>query len=288
MAIKICLDAGHYGKYNKSTVNSKYYESEMSWKLHNYLKDELKSYGITVITTRTNQAKDLDVYNRGTASKGCDLFLSIHSNASSSEKSNFALACCQTKDGKKKVYETSEKIGKLLAECVNKTMNCTGKSQILQKVGNNNTDYYGVLRGAKAVGTPAVLLEHGFHTNKANTEWLLKDANLKKMAQEEAKVIANYFGVKKNSNSNNSTSNSNNTSNKTTTSDFKPYVVRVVCSSLNIRKTPKWDKSDVAGVVKYAERYTIVGEVDLDGTKFGKLKSGAGYISLGAKYVKKV
>ena len=75
---------------------------------------------------------------------------------------------------------------------------------------------------------------------------------------------------------------------KTTTSGFKPYIVKVVCKSLNIRKTPNWSNSDVVGVVKKNQAFTIVAEKNLDGTKFGKLKSGAGWISLGNKYVKRV
>ena len=42
MAVKVCLDAGHYGKYNRNPTVSSYYESDMTWKLHNYLKKELK------------------------------------------------------------------------------------------------------------------------------------------------------------------------------------------------------------------------------------------------------
>ena len=42
MAVKVCLDAGHYGKYNRSPAVSSYYESDMTWKLHNYLKKELE------------------------------------------------------------------------------------------------------------------------------------------------------------------------------------------------------------------------------------------------------
>ena len=34
MAKKICLDAGHYAKYNRSPVVPEYYESVMNWKLH--------------------------------------------------------------------------------------------------------------------------------------------------------------------------------------------------------------------------------------------------------------
>ena len=31
---RVCLDAGHWGKYNRSPVVPAYYESEMNWKLH--------------------------------------------------------------------------------------------------------------------------------------------------------------------------------------------------------------------------------------------------------------
>lgn len=71
MAVKVCLDAGHYGKYNRSPAVSSYYESDMTWKLHNYLKKELESFGIVVVTTRTNQNTDRALYERGAASKGC-------------------------------------------------------------------------------------------------------------------------------------------------------------------------------------------------------------------------
>lgn len=280
MSAKICLDAGHYAKYNQSPVNKAYWESDMTWKLHRLLKTELESYGFAVVTTRTTQEKDVEVYKRGTLSKGCDLFLSLHSNASTSEQSNYALACCQIEQGNRSVYQTSDEVGNLLAECVNKTMGCTGKHQILKRVGNNG-DYYGVLRGAKAVGTPGVLLEHGFHTNKSNTEWLLNENNLKALATAESAALAQYFNLSKDSTA-------TPTSQATNASTFSPYVVRIICNSLNIRKTPKWEASDIVGTVKKNEAFTIVGECYLGSTKFGKLKSGAGFISLGEKYVKRV
>lgn len=71
-----------------------------------------------------------------------------------------------------------------------------------------------------------------------------------------------------------------------TAGGFKAYKVKVVCSSLNIRKTPTWANSDVVGVIQDQGVYTIVGETMLGGTKFGKLKSGAGWISLASPYVK--
>ena len=38
----ICLDAGHYGKYNRSPAIPEYYESDMNWKLHLMLNQLLK------------------------------------------------------------------------------------------------------------------------------------------------------------------------------------------------------------------------------------------------------
>ena len=60
MAVKVCLDAGHYGKYNRSPAVSSYYESDMTWKLHNYLKKEFGS-----IWYRCGNHKDKSEYGQG-------------------------------------------------------------------------------------------------------------------------------------------------------------------------------------------------------------------------------
>ena len=78
---KICIDPGHYGKYNRSPGVPAYYESEVMWKLANLQKKYLEEMGHTVILTRTNPNKDLDLIARGKKSKGCDLFISDHRNA---------------------------------------------------------------------------------------------------------------------------------------------------------------------------------------------------------------
>ena len=51
------------------------------------------------------------------------------------------------------------------------------------------------VRGATSVGTPAILLEHSYHTNLRATNWLLSDTNLQRLADAEAAVIAAYFGL---------------------------------------------------------------------------------------------
>lgn len=188
---KICLDAGHCGKYNRSPANNAYYESDMVWKLHLLLKKYLEQYGFEVTQTRSTQAKYMDLAARGKASKGCDLFLSIHSNAvgsSVNESIDYPVVYVPL-NGK------GDKIGKLLADCIAEVMGTKQKGRTATRKGNNG-EYYGVIRGAVAVGVPGLILEHSFHTNTRSTEWLLDDDNLDKLAKAEAAVIADYYGVK--------------------------------------------------------------------------------------------
>lgn len=185
--IRICLDAGHYGKYNRSPVNGTYYESDMSWKLHLKLKTALEAHGIEVITTRPTQAGDLGLEARGKKAAGCDLFLSLHSNACNNSSVDAPLACCT-------VTGTADTLGQKLADTVHQVMGTYQAGTIWKRVGEHG-DYYGVLRGATSVGVPAILLEHSYHTNLRATNWLLNDANLQRMADAEAALIAAYFGL---------------------------------------------------------------------------------------------
>lgn len=201
--MKICLDAGHYGKYNRSKVVPEYYESDMNWKLHLKLKAELEKYGIDVITTRKEQNKDLALETRGKMSKGCDLFLSLHSNAASTEPVNHVVGIYQVDDDCGKMDEQSRKFAEKISECVAgvmggvKAKTYSRESSTDRDKNGHKDDYYGVLRGAHTVGTPGVIIEHGFHTNTAQAKWLLVDANLNKLAKAEAALIADFFGVTK-------------------------------------------------------------------------------------------
>ena len=205
MAIKIMLDAGHYGKYNRSPVVKEYYESEMNWKLHNYLKDELKSYGFVVGVTRTAKTKDLELYARGQKAKGYDLFLSLHSNAASTESADYPLGIYLVKDDSTDIDEKSKEIATLLANKVREVMGTKDAAKTMSRLcsfdrdgdGKVDDDYYGVLYGAHKAGVAGVILEHSFHTNTTATKWLLNDDNLIKLAKAEAAALAEYYGVKK-------------------------------------------------------------------------------------------
>lgn len=71
----------------------------------------------------------------------------------------------------------------------------------------------------------------------------------------------------------------------TSTTIFKSYLVKVNTASLNVRAGAGTDYA-IKTTVKKGDVYTIVDEKMNGSTKWGKLKSGAGWISLG--YCKKI
>ena len=192
MSTKICLDAGHVGsKYNQSPVVKTYYESAMVWSLHLKLKAQLEARGFQVITTRANIDTDLGVYERGTASKECDVFISLHSNACGTESVDYPVVY-RAYDNKNNVDTLALKLAKKVGEL----MGTTQAGRTATRKNSSGGEYYGVLRGARAVGTPYyMLIEHSFHTNTKATKWLSKDANLDKLAVAEADILAEFFGM---------------------------------------------------------------------------------------------
>ena len=207
--VKIMLDAGHYGKYNRSPVVPAYYESDFSFKFVNMLKKELEAYGFTVGRTRTQQAKDMALQARGKAAAGYDLFISIHSNATGTGANNsvdYPVAITMVNDDKTTIDEVSRAVGEIMAQAVAETMGTRQAARTYSKQSANDRDgngikddeYYGVLHGAKLVKVPGIILEHSFHTNAKAAAWLLKDNNLQAMAEAEAAALAKYYGKTKN------------------------------------------------------------------------------------------
>lgn len=201
MSYKVCLDAGHYGKYNRSPVVKSYYESVQMWTLTELLADELEARGVEVVKTRSNQAADLALVTRGKKGKGCDVLISMHSNASNTEKTDFPVAIVFRDDNKTLLDEHSESIGLVLAQVVEEVMGTTQKGRTMTRAysgdrdgnGYRDDEYYGVLHGAKMAGVPAVILEHSFHTNARAATWLLSMANLRRLAKAEANAIVDWL-----------------------------------------------------------------------------------------------
>lgn len=76
---------------------------------------------------------------------------------------------------------------------------------------------------------------------------------------------------------------------KPSVTNSKPYIVRVTCDELNIRSCPgTGTNSKIVGKVFRNQAFTIVEVRKVGSIPWGRLKSGAGWISLLSKYCKKV
>lgn len=282
MSKVVCIDAGHYGKYNRCPNNSKYYESEVMWKLHNLQAKYLKQLGIKVILTRGDQTKDLALGTRGKMSKGCDLFISDHTNAVGSgmnEAVDYVAVYHLVNDTTTKCDDISKEIAQKLAPVIANVMGTKQGYKVLTRKSDNdknkdgmlNDNYYGVLNGARSVGTPGLIIEHSFHTNTQTVKWLLVDSNLDKLARAEAECIASYLLGKKVT--------LTSTSSSSASTSFK---VKVNVDALNVRNGAGTNY-EVVGVIKDKGTYTVT----KTSGSWGYLKSGLGWINISDKYVTK-
>ena len=192
MSKRIMIDPGHFSKYNRSPVVPEYYEGDRVYKLSQYLIEALRKYDFVVSCTKrsiddypkTVSGTD-NVYKRGTMSKGCNLLISLHSNACNTEAVNRAVVIHPLSGAEKA-------LGADLGGVIKSVMGLPSY-QLYSRENGSGRDYYGVIRGAADVGVPCLILEHSFHTNKAAAQWLLSDDNLKRLAEAEAETIAKYY-----------------------------------------------------------------------------------------------
>ena len=265
MAIKIGLDAGHGLK----TSGKQTPDGIKEWTLNDKVRDKvvaiLSEYDCEIIHTDYDEGNNDESLGSRLAryrNMGVAAFVSIHHNAFTGTWNNATGVEVFT------------------------DINATAKDkQLANAIYSRLPKYTGLKgRGLKAENwyvinqnsIPAVLVEGGFMDSNIDHKVITSDAGQTAYAKAVAEGLIEFLGLKKKA------------SVSANTGSFKPYMVRVKVSALNIRKTPKWGDSDVAGVITDKGTYTIVAETVLEGTKFGKLKSGAGWISIENAYVTKV
>lgn len=195
--MKICLDPGHKANYNKG-IRPDYYEGNMTLDLAKRLKAELEEYdGIEVILTRSTGNSDPSLAARGAMAKGCDVFISLHSDASGNPKTRGVTVIRSLQ------RPNSVAFGKELANTIHGVMGCgyspySGADAGVwtrKYPGTSNTDYYGVIRAAAKTDCPYIyLIEHSFHTNMTDCTFLDTATQRQKLAEAEAAEIAAKFG----------------------------------------------------------------------------------------------
>ena len=182
----IYLDAGHGGR-DSGAISSTFLEKDMNLLLVQKLESVLSSKGAVVYLTRdgdydlansTINRKRNDLYNRVkmiNASK-CDLYISMHLNASPSTKWN----------GIQIFYSNVLKENKIVAETITNTMKENMKN--IREVKKENSYYmYSKLK------VPGVLVEAGFISNPNDNYKIRQKKYQDTLVNNIAKGIENYF-----------------------------------------------------------------------------------------------
>lgn len=189
---KVVLDPGHGNQSNNQSPDGTYSEPEFALDMAERMRAILTRHGVAVTFTRsgadnpTGKADTNDLQYRcdvANAIKDLDLFVSLHTNAAGSGWSSARGW---------EIYASSpgDTAGRnIAAKAIAKRVREAGVTVHGEAVKHER--FY-VLKNTTA---PAVLIEHGFHTNKEDVA-LLKNADYrKKLAVAQCKGILDYLGI---------------------------------------------------------------------------------------------
>lgn len=200
--MRICLDAGHTAQKTNLGVCAGHNEAVKMWELHLLVKRELEKYeDVTVHTFRSTINDEVEApkgytvnVGRGRKSEGDDLFISLHDNGCDTESVDRAVVIPSIRCNPKKL--TSALADKLQAFW-KQELHSTQKSQIYNRYNTSDPSwsYYGVLMGAEWVGTPAVIIECSFHSNKNYCKWIMTEGNPGKLAKVIVEAIAETYNL---------------------------------------------------------------------------------------------
>ena len=181
----VVLDAGHDASNlaNKSPDGS-YYEHEFCLDMAKRIGAHLRRCGVTVVETRPDGAAVSLAERCAIANdiKGLDLFVSLHSNAAGGSGWSSARGWSVYVYG---AGGAREQAAKAILSRVRETGTAVRSAAIVYE-----SKY--VLKNTVA---PAVLVEHAFHSNKADVENLKDAAWRASVAEAEARGITDYLGI---------------------------------------------------------------------------------------------
>lgn len=181
--MKVCLDYGHSAQTKgKRSPDSSLMEYEFNRDVGRRLKAILERHNIEVIETVTDDT-DVSLTERcNIANKNnADYFVSIHANAD-----GMGYNWTSAKGWKIYIVGKGGKAEKL-AKSIQESSRELGLIDRGVKVAN-----FQVLRDTNM---PAVLIEHGFYTNKEECELLKTESFRQKCAEVDARGILSYLGI---------------------------------------------------------------------------------------------
>ena len=249
----VCIDPGHFGGKNLVTDEESYgyAEGDYTLKIGLALREYLKGkYGIDSCMTRDSGSITLEEYTneeldsghislrgRYAGEMGCDLFVSLHTNANGEDangyptflqpiEANKVVILANTVASKREdVISIGNHIGTGLSGVnydrglapteafdvvqgtdlkewtaeFNDGLDIPGSVRYRLKKDRSG-DYYGVLRGASEAGVPGLIIEHGMHTVAALRKEAMTTDLYSAWAEADADGIAAGWGFLKSEN----------------------------------------------------------------------------------------
>lgn len=210
--VVIIIDAGH-GGLDGGAANAPKTEKEYNLLIAGYLRDELIADGrFEVHMTREgdtylnklSRALNILTYN-------ADLMLSLHCNSNDSTSVDGSEAYVSVIDR----YNASDLAVMILDNISESVPIRRGKVKTREDTGDSlgiyywsdemqwdmpgesslgvKSDYYSMNTWSSKFGTPSIIIEHAYVSNKNDAEILESDENLKKIAAAEAKALCDYY-----------------------------------------------------------------------------------------------
>jgi len=260
----LALSAGHYintpGKRIPASLDA---NETREWTLNSRVCEKIEKIlagydGIEILRVDDVTGKRETGLSERTNSAnawGADLYLAIHHNAGINGGSGGGIVAyvytrpsAESVDWQKRFYN----------ELIEETGLKGNRSAPMQKAN---------LHEVREPDMPAVLLELGFMDSKTDVPIILTDKFASQCAQAIAQVIIEKAKLAE-------------SGAQPPVAGFTPYLVRITTGALRIRRGAGTNTASV-GLITDRGVYTIVDEADGTGAKkWGKLKSGAGWISL--------
>ena len=269
----IILDAGHNEYVSGKEAPDK---SMREWEFNNDMQKRINKLlsqykEFEVFMTNPDPAKKNEIGLVKRASLANDkwrsmgkpdaMFISLHANAygvwtTANGCETFHAANASSK---------SKSFAKILNDEVHATLKKLNSKSVNRGVKQAN---FAVIKNA---AMPAVLVEYAFYTNR--TDLAILKNNRQELAEATVKAICEYFKIPFRKN--------------VTIDDTKDeFLVKIIYTGgdgLNVRQEPN-ASSHIVTQVFHNQVFTIVEEKN----GWGRLKSGAGWISLNAKFVKRI
>ena len=181
----VCLDPGHGPGNVNGSPDGTYKEWEFTWDIAQRVKPLLEAQGVGVVLTKTADNYPSLTERAETSNKAQpDCFVSIHTNAAGEGGWSSASGL--------EIYTSAGPMPAQRNVLASGLVNAFHAAGVTLRSEPIKHEMYTVLAKTDA---PACLIEYGFHTNKADVEYLKDTKYRDKLAEATAKGICTYLNV---------------------------------------------------------------------------------------------